>query len=205
MGYAYRRSRLNLTHGLMRLNLTHGLMRLTIDQHMKKMLQDIGHTWTIEMYLIPSVVPHYVQWDYPIPRKRVVIIVYENWIVLEPLDPSQLDGAFENEEIYSGKELSSGEKIDQDWYFKWVSTLECHVVIIELDEEQELQQNEKDRHVTTFDDEQGTEQPVNQAPDHIDSNWDEPEVDNVYSDQGLSYEMESININDDANEPRRRG
>ncbi|KAL2554387.1 hypothetical protein Fot_08006 [Forsythia ovata] len=52
MGYAYRMSRLNLTRGL---------MRLAIDQHVVEMLQDIGSTRrTVEMYLIPPVVPQYL-------------------------------------------------------------------------------------------------------------------------------------------------
>ncbi|KAL2558027.1 uncharacterized protein Fot_02766 [Forsythia ovata] len=57
MGYAYKRSRLNLTHGL---------TRLTIDQHLAEMLQDVGSMRTVEMYLIPPVVPYYFPWDYSI-------------------------------------------------------------------------------------------------------------------------------------------
>ncbi|KAL2550307.1 hypothetical protein Fot_11837 [Forsythia ovata] len=57
MGYAYKRNRLNLTHGL---------TRLAIDQHVAEMLQDIGPTMTVNMYLIPPVLPHYLPWDYSI-------------------------------------------------------------------------------------------------------------------------------------------
>ncbi|KAL2466372.1 Uncharacterized protein Adt_42223 [Abeliophyllum distichum] len=50
MGYSYKRSRLNLNHGL---------MRLATDQHVAEMLEDIGPTRTVDMYLIPPVLPHY--------------------------------------------------------------------------------------------------------------------------------------------------
>ncbi|KAL2538875.1 hypothetical protein Fot_20266 [Forsythia ovata] len=51
---------------------------------------------------------------------------------------------------------------------------------------------------------QATEQPVQQATKHIEYNWDEPAVDNVYSDYGLSDELESLNSDEDADKPRRR-
>ncbi|KAL2502252.1 hypothetical protein Fot_36100 [Forsythia ovata] len=138
MGYAYRRSRLNLTHGL---------MRLATDQHVAEMLQDIEPTRTVDMYLIPPVVPHYLPWDYSIPlyqhilevdsekRKRVVITDLEDGTVLEPLNTSRLDGATEVQEICS--------ESDEDWDFNWMGTPEFHVVITELDDETEVQQHDK--------------------------------------------------------------
>ncbi|KAL2461279.1 Uncharacterized protein Adt_44699 [Abeliophyllum distichum] len=51
---------------------------------------------------------------------------------------------------------------------------------------------------------QGTGQSVHQATEHIECNWDELAVDNVHSNYGLSDELESLNSNKDADEPRRR-
>ncbi|KAL2472109.1 hypothetical protein Adt_40245 [Abeliophyllum distichum] len=146
MGYAYKRSGLNLTHGL---------IRLATDQHVAEMLQDIRPTRTVDMYLIEPVLPHYLPWDYSIPldqhihepeskkRKGVVITNLEDGTVLEPLNTSKLDGATEVEDICSEEEMSS-EKIDEYWDFNWMGTLECHVVIIELDNEIEVQHNKCD-------------------------------------------------------------
>ncbi|KAL2486131.1 Uncharacterized protein Adt_30887 [Abeliophyllum distichum] len=140
MGYAYRRSRLNLTHKL---------MRLATDQHVAEMLEDIGPTKTVDMYLIPQVLPNYLPWDYSIPpdqhipepdtqkRKRVMITDLEDGTVLEPLNPSQLESATEVEDIYSEQEMFSGET-GEDWNFNWMSTLECHVVIIELNDDKKF-------------------------------------------------------------------
>ncbi|KAL2518657.1 hypothetical protein Adt_14904 [Abeliophyllum distichum] len=98
MGYAYKRSRLNLTHGL---------MQLAIDQHVAEMLEDIGPMRIVGMYLIPPVRSHYLPWYYSIPiaqhipvseskvRKGVVITDLEDGTVLEPLNTSRLDGAGE--------------------------------------------------------------------------------------------------------------
>ncbi|KAL2488254.1 hypothetical protein Fot_41546 [Forsythia ovata] len=49
-----------------------------------------------------------------------------------------------------------------------------------------------------------TEQPVHQASEYIKCNWDEPKVDNVHSDYGLLDELESLNSDEDADEPRRK-
>ncbi|KAL2463613.1 hypothetical protein Fot_53269 [Forsythia ovata] len=279
MGYAYRRSRLNLTHGL---------IRLATDQHVAEMLQDIGPTRTVDMYLIPPVVPHYLPWDYSITfyqhipepdlekRKGVVITDLEDGKLLEPLLTSRLVGATEVEEISSEKEMSS-EESDEDWDFNWMGKPESHVVITELDDEPEVQDQTtydvttgvepqvgqpnvttgvEDEHcnehtspfqynenfdfnwdepivnksdegdnnsdepivdqsdhidfnleelgLETVGDEHATEQPVQQGTEPIECNWDEPAVDNVHSDYGLSDELKSLNSDEDADEPRRR-
>ncbi|KAL2498261.1 hypothetical protein Adt_23811 [Abeliophyllum distichum] len=49
---------------------------------------------------------------------------------------------------------------------------------------------------------QATEQPVHQATEHIECNWDEQAVDNVYYKYNLSNELESLNSDKDADEPR---
>ncbi|KAL2503230.1 hypothetical protein Fot_37078 [Forsythia ovata] len=252
------------------------------------MLQDIEPTRTVDMYLIPPVVPHYLPWDYSITfdqhipepdlekRKGVVITDLEDGRVLEPLLTSRLVGATEVEEISSEKEMSS-EESDEDWDFNWMGKPESHVVITELDDETEVQDqttydvttgvepqvdqpnvttgvedehcnentypfrynenfdfnwdepivNESDEgdnnsdepivdqsdHIDfnfeepgleTVGDEHATEHPVEQGTEHIECNWDEPAVDNVRSDYGLSDELESLNSDEDADEPRRK-
>ncbi|KAL2549774.1 hypothetical protein Fot_11304 [Forsythia ovata] len=52
--------------------------------------------------------------------------------------------------------------------------------------------------------EQPTEQPVQQATEHIECNWDKPAIDNVHSDYSLSDELENLNSDEDADEPRRK-
>ncbi|KAL2520694.1 Uncharacterized protein Fot_24617 [Forsythia ovata] len=206
MGYAYRRSRLNLTHGL---------MRLAIDQHVAEMLQDIGPTRTVNMYLIPQVVPHYFPWDYSITvdqhipepdlekRKGVVITDLEDGTALEPLNTSRLVGATEGQEISSKEEISS-EESDDDWDFDWMGKPECHVVITELDDEIEVQGQ------TTYDVTTGVEPQVDQTNvttgvqdehcnehtspiqynESIDFNWDEQIVNE--SDEGDNNSDEPI-------------
>ncbi|KAL2550771.1 Uncharacterized protein Fot_12301 [Forsythia ovata] len=58
--------------------------------------------------------------------------------------------------------------------------------------------------LATVGEEQATEQPLHQATDHIDCNWDEPAVDDVHSNYRLSDELESLNSDEDVDEPRRR-
>ncbi|KAL2533370.1 Uncharacterized protein Adt_06721 [Abeliophyllum distichum] len=281
MGYSYKRSRLNLNHGL---------MRLATDQHVAEMLEDIGPTRTIDMYLIPPHVPK------PESKKRkgVVITNLEDGTVLEPLNTGQLDGATEAVNLSSDEEMSS-KKIDEDWDFNWMGTPECHVVITELDKETEVQHDKCDIRTTVEQDvniatefepsgvepevdetnlttgvqhghaspgqyhenidfnwdepifnesdegdynadkplvdqsdhidftgeepvlgmvgeeqptehlvHEATEQPDQQATNHIDCNWDEPAVENVHSDYGLSDELESLNSDEDTDEPCRR-
>ncbi|KAL2486147.1 hypothetical protein Adt_30903 [Abeliophyllum distichum] len=146
MGYSYKRSRLHLNHGL---------MLLATYQLVAEMLEDIGPTRTVDMYLIPPVLPHYLPWDYSIPieqhvpepkskkRKGVVITNLEDETVLEPLNTSRLDGATETVDISSEEEMSS-KKTDKDWDFIWMGTPECHVVITELDDETEVEHDKCD-------------------------------------------------------------
>ncbi|KAL2551803.1 Uncharacterized protein Fot_05422 [Forsythia ovata] len=116
MGDAYKRSRLNLNHGL---------MRLATDQHVAG---DARRYWTYE-----DMLPHYLPWNYSIPidqhvpepeskkRNGVVITDLEDGTVLEPLNTSRSDGATEVVDIISEEEMSS-EKIDEDWDFNWMGT-----------------------------------------------------------------------------------
>ncbi|KAL2460763.1 hypothetical protein Adt_44183 [Abeliophyllum distichum] len=179
MGYSYKRSRLNLNHGL---------MRLATDQHVAKMLEDIGPTRTVDMYLIPPVLPHYLPWDYSIPieqhvpepeskkRKGVVITNLEDGTVLEPLNTGQLDGATEAVNLSSEEEMSS-KKTDEDWDFNWMGTPECHVVITKLDEETEVQHDKYDIRTTV-------EQDVNIATE-VEPAGVEPEVDETNVTTGV--------------------
>ncbi|KAL2518033.1 Uncharacterized protein Adt_14280 [Abeliophyllum distichum] len=163
------------------------------------------------------------------------------------------------------------EKTDEDWDFNWMGTLECHVVITELDDEIEVQHDkgdkrsnvEQDVNIATEDEhvepkvdqtnvmtevqddhvslgdynvdeplvdqldhidfnweepvlsmvgeqpteqpvDEATEQPLHQGTEHIECNWDKPAVDNVHFDYGLSDELESLNSDEDADEPRPR-
>ncbi|KAL2456667.1 Uncharacterized protein Adt_46685 [Abeliophyllum distichum] len=270
MGCSYKRSRLNFNHGL---------MRLATDQHVAEMLEDIGPTRTIDMYLIPPVLPIYLPWDYSIPieqhvlepeskkRKGVVITNLEDGTVLEPLNTGQLDGATETVDLSSEEEMSS-EKTDEDWDFNWMGTPEYVNIATEVEPagvEPEVDEtnvttgvqdghaspvkyhenidfnwnepifNESDEgnynadeplfdhldHIDFTGEEpvlgmvgeeqptehlvhEATEQPDQQSTDHIDCNWDEPAVENVHCDYGLSNELESLNSDEDADEPRRR-
>ncbi|KAL2488598.1 Uncharacterized protein Fot_41890 [Forsythia ovata] len=76
-------------------------------------------------------------------RNGVVITNLEDGTVLEPLNTSRLDGAIEAVDISSKEEMSS-EKTDEDWDFNWMGTPECHVVIIELDDETDVQHEKCD-------------------------------------------------------------
>ncbi|KAL2557435.1 Uncharacterized protein Fot_02174 [Forsythia ovata] len=114
------------------------------------MLEDIGPTMTVDIYLIPPVLPHYLPWDYSIPidqhvpepeskkRNGVVITDLEDGTVLESLNTSRSDGATEAVDIIFEEEMSS-EKTEEDWDFNWMGTPECHVVITELDDETDVQ------------------------------------------------------------------
>ncbi|KAL2505226.1 hypothetical protein Adt_20847 [Abeliophyllum distichum] len=131
-------------------------MRLATDQHVAEILQDIGPTRTVDMYLIPLVLPHYLPCDYsilidqhvpePKSKKRIGVVItdLEDGTFLKPLNTSQLDGANEAVDISSKEEMSL-EKTDEYWDFNWMGTPECHVVITELDDEIEVQHDKGDK------------------------------------------------------------
>ncbi|KAL2515997.1 hypothetical protein Fot_29968 [Forsythia ovata] len=213
MGYAYKRSRLNLNHGL---------MRLATDQHVAEMLEDIGPMRTVDIYLIPP------------KRKGVAITDLEDGTILEPLNTNRLDGATKAVDISSEEETSS-KKIDEDWDFNWMGTPECHVVITELDDETEVQHDkcdirsnvEQDVNIamedetkrvqdqTTYDVTTGVEPEVDktnvttgvqddaspgQYHENIDFNWDEPifnesDEGDYHADEPLVDQLDHIDFN----------
>ncbi|KAL2538711.1 Uncharacterized protein Fot_20102 [Forsythia ovata] len=73
-----------------------------------------------------------------------------------------------------------------------------------VDQSDHIDFNLEEPGLETVGDEHATEQPVEQGTEQIECNWDEPAVDNVQSDYGLSDELESLNSDEDADEPRRR-